>query len=64
MEECSSTTNNRKRKIEINDNKRERGGEAEVIPNKTIKLWEEVFATRKLPQSQYPIRRIQSWSPF
>lgn len=60
MEECSS----RKRKITNNDTKEEEEEEEKdtVIPNKTKKLWEQVFTTRKLPQSQYPIRKIQLWS--
>lgn len=57
----------RKRKIravseidEVNTNKRicievnEKNSEA-------AKVWEEVFTTRKLPPSQYPIRKIQLW---
>lgn len=44
MEECSS---NRKRKIERNDKQAE-----EVI---LYKLWQEVFTTKELPQSQYLI---------
>lgn len=32
-----------------------------VISNKTKKLWEKVFTTRKLPHSQYPIRKIYGY---
>lgn len=58
---------------EINTNKRISKTEANVRENclnlsevnekisEAAKVWEEVFTTRKLPPSQYPIRKIQLW---